>query len=131
MTGDPFLAAGDQRAAQVAQACIHIEFNGLIQAGGEQRTEAFLALGKLRDPRAEAVLIRGLNDDDWQVRMNAAMALGPLGGPQAAAALRRTLDDEVHVVREWSARSLEMVTGQPVLYRNAKNEMVRPYNVYH
>jgi len=103
----------------------------LAHAGGAQRAEALLALGKLRDPRAEAVLIRGLNDDDWQVRMNAAMAIGPLGGPMAAAALRRTLDDEVHVVREWSARSLEMVTGQPVLYRNAKNELVRPYNVYH
>ena len=103
----------------------------LAQATGEQRAEAFLALGKLRDPRAEALLIGGLGDSDWRTRMNAAMALGPLGGPQAAAALRQTLDDEVHVVREWSARSLEMVTGQPVLYRNAKNEMVRPYNVYH
>ena len=103
----------------------------LAHANGAQRVEAFLALGKLRDPRAAAVLIRGLGDSDWRARMNAAMALGPLGGPQAAAALRRTLDDEVHVVREWSARSLEMVTGQPVLYRNAKDEMVRPYNVYH
>jgi len=65
------------------------------------------------------------------VRMNAAMALGPLGGPRAAAGLRHTLADEVHVVREWSARSLEMITGQPVLYRNAKDELVRPYNVYH
>ena len=103
----------------------------LAHANGAQRVEAFLALGKLRDPRAAAVLIRGLGDSDWRARMNAAMALGPLGGPQAAAPLRRTLDDEVHVVREWSARSLEMVTGQPVLYRNAKDEMVRPYNVYH
>jgi HEAT repeat protein len=103
----------------------------LRQTTGTQRAEAFLALGKLRDPRAEAVLIKGLADGDWQARMNAAMALGPLGGPPAATALRRTLNDEVHVVREWSARSLEMVTGQPVLYRNSKGEMVRPYNVYH
>lgn len=103
----------------------------LEQAAGPQRAEAFLALGKLRDPRAEALLIGGLGDHDRQARMNAAMALGPLGGPQAAAALRRTLDDEVHVVREWSARSLEMITGQPVLYRNSKGELVRPYNVYH
>ncbi|MCM2265766.1 MAG: HEAT repeat domain-containing protein, partial [Desulfuromonadales bacterium] len=98
----------------------------LAQSAGAHRAEAFLALGKLRDPRAEAVLIKGLGDDDWQARMNAAMAIGPLGGPAAAAALKRTVDDEVHVVREWSARSLEMVTGQPVLYRNAKGEMVRP-----
>lgn len=103
----------------------------LAQVDGEQRAEAFLALGKLRDPRAEGALLRGLHDADWSARMNAAMAIGPLGGPAAAAALRRSLDDDVHVVREWSARSLEMVTGQPVLYRNARNEMVRPYNVYH
>ena len=103
----------------------------LRHAAGAQRSDAFLALGKLRDPRAEATLIRGLNDSDWQARMNAAMALGPLGGPRAAAALKRTLNDEVHVVREWSARSLEMMTGQPVLYKNSKGEMVRPYNVYH
>ncbi|TLM67242.1 MAG: hypothetical protein FDZ69_04960 [Deltaproteobacteria bacterium] len=103
----------------------------LAQAAGPLRAEAFLALGKLRDQKAEAVLVKGLGDSDWRARMNAAMALGPLGGPQAAAALRRTLDDEVHVVREWSARSLEMVSGQPVLYKNSKGEMVRPYNVYH
>ena len=103
----------------------------LAQSAGEQRAEVFLALGKLRDPRAEAVLIKGLADIDVRARMNAAMALGPLGGPQAAAALKRSLDDEVHVVREWSARSLEMVTGEPVLYKNSKGEMVRPYNVYH
>jgi HEAT repeat protein len=103
----------------------------LEKAAGPQRAEAFLALGKLRDPRVEAVLIKGLADGDWQARMNAAMALGPLGGPRAAVALKLTLDDEVHVVREWSARSLEMVSGQPVLYQNSKGEMVRPYNVYH
>jgi len=103
----------------------------LEKAAGPQRAEAFLALGKLRDPRAEAVLLKGLRDGDWQARMNAAMALGPLGGPRAAVALKLTLDDEVHVVREWSARSLEMVTSQPVLYKNSKGEMVRPYNVYH
>lgn len=103
----------------------------LAHAQGPLRAEAFLALGKLRDPRAESVLIAGLADDDSQARMNAAMALGPLGGPAAVAALKRLLEDEVHVVREWSARSLEMVTGQPVLYRNSKGEYVRPYSVYH
>ncbi len=103
----------------------------LAHVTGTQRAEAFLALGKLRDARAEAALIKGLSDTDWRARMNAAMALGPLGGPAAAAALEESLDDEVHVVREWSARSLEMVSGKPVLYKNSKGEMVRPYNVYH
>ena len=63
--------------------------------------------------------------------MNAAMALGPLGGPAAATALQKTLEDEVHVVREWSARSMEKITGKPVLYRNSHDEYVRPYLVYH
>ncbi len=103
----------------------------LAQADGEQRAEAFLALGKLRDSRAESVLIQGLQDADSLIRMNAAMALGPLGGPPAAAALAATLEDEVHVVREWSARSMEMITGKPVLYRNSQGEYVRPYLVYH
>lgn len=103
----------------------------LTHARGEQRAEAFLALGKLRDARAESALIAGLEDQKSQVRMNAAMALGPLGGPKAAEALALTLEDEVHVVREWSARSLEMITGKPVMYRNSHGEYVRPYQVYH
>ena len=103
----------------------------LDSAKGELRAEAFLALGKLRDNRAESALITGLEDADTLVRMNAAMALGPLGGPESAIALERTLEDEVHVVREWSARSMEMITGKPVMYRNSHDEYVRPYNVYH
>lgn len=103
----------------------------LLQAEGEHRAEAFLALGKLRDPKAESALIAGLADPDSQVRMNAAMALGPLGGPASAEALSKTLEDDVHVVREWSARSLEMITGKQVVYRNSHGEYVRPYQVYH
>ncbi len=103
----------------------------LVQTQGEQRSEAFLALGKLRDARAESALLAGLEDPDSSVRMNAAMALGPLGGPAAAVALQKTLEDDVHVVREWSARSMEKITGKPVLYRNSHDEYVRPYLVYH
>ena len=95
------------------------------------RPEIMLALGKLRDPQATDTLIAGLTDQDWQVRMNAAMALGPLAAKEAQEALKQTLEDEVTVVREWSARSLEMITGQRTLYRNAKGEMVPPDNVYH
>lgn len=103
----------------------------LAKTQGEQRGEAFLALGKLRDVRAESALLTGLQDPESLVRMNAAMALGPLGGPAAAQALEKTLEDEIHVVREWSARSLEMITGKPVLYRNSHDEYVRTYLVYH
>ncbi|PLY04439.1 MAG: hypothetical protein C0624_05720, partial [Desulfuromonas sp.] len=90
-----------------------------------------MALGKLKDPAAEHALVAGLQDTDWRVRMNAAMALGPLGTEIAVPKLRITLEDDERVVREWSARSLEMITGERVLYRNQAGEMVPPYNVYH
>lgn len=103
----------------------------LAQVNGPARQEVFLALGKLKDTRAEAALVAGLADADWRTRMNAAMALGPLGSQGAVASLRRTLEDEVTVVREWSARSLEMITGSHVKYRNEKGERVLPYSIYH
>jgi len=103
----------------------------LSETGGPNRGEVFMALGKLKNKRAEAALISGLHDDEWRNRMNAAMALGPLGGPAAAAALRPVLEDPVMVVREWAARSLEMVSGEHVRYRDAKGELVMPYKIYH
>jgi HEAT repeat protein len=103
----------------------------LQRVDGEIRGEVFLALGKLRDPRAESALITGLADSDWQVRMNAAMALGPIGTPKSIPPLTVTLDDDVMVVREWSARSLSMLTGHEVEYRDATGVLVAPYNVYH
>lgn len=103
----------------------------LQQVNGSARQEIFLALGKLKDPRAEAALVAGLADPDWRTRMNAAMALGPLGGPAGAAALQKSLQDDVMVVREWSARSLEMITGKHARYRNDKGEEVLPYSIYH
>lgn len=112
---------GDRRAAEPL----------LTQISGVNRRDVFLALGKLKDPRAEAALLSGLTDADWQVRMNAAMALGPIGGAAAAQGLTKTLEDDVMVVREWSARSLEMMTGKRFTYRNAKGEQVLPYTIYH
>lgn len=103
----------------------------LKRIAGPVRSEVFLALGKLRDPRAEQALITGLSDPDWQVRMNAAMAIGPVGGPASEAPLRRALEDEILVVREWSARSLSTITGHAVNFRDASGAMVAPYMVYH
>ena len=103
----------------------------LSQVNGVNREEVFLALGKLKDPRAEGALLKGLTDPDWKVRMKAAMALGPVGSAAAVAPLQITLEDDVHVVREWSARSLEVITGQHLKYRNEKGEYVSPYSIYH
>ncbi len=112
---------GDKRALDVL----------LRQVDGPNRKEAFLALGKLRDPSAESALASGLDDPDWQVRMNAAMALGTVGTESSVPRLKRSLEDRVMVVREWSARSLSVISGQTVLYRDADGNMVEPYSVYH
>ncbi len=103
----------------------------LQRVAGPSRQDVLHALGKLKDPRAEAALIDGLADADWQSRMNAAMSLGALGGPAAAAALEKVVEDEVLVVREWAARSLEMISGSHVKYRNEQGEYVLPYSIYH
>lgn len=112
---------GDPRALEVL----------LSRTSGPIRAEVILALGKLKDPRAEAVLLAALRDEESQTRMNAAMALGPLGAKAAVPPLRQALEDEVLVVREWAARSLEMITGEHVTYRNEQGEQVAPYNIYH
>jgi len=103
----------------------------LAQVSGPNRPLVFQALAKLKDRRAEAALIEGLKDADWRSRSFAAMALGPLGSPQSATALEPLLDDPEVVVREWAARSLEMITGKHVRYRDAKGELVLPYSIYH
>jgi HEAT repeat protein len=64
------------------------------------------------------------------VRREAAQALGNLEDPGAAASLTEALDDDVTVVREWAARSLETITGRPVLYLGEDGEMIPPYNLY-
>ena len=98
---------------------------------GPNRIDVYLALGKLRDSRAEAVLIAGLSDPDWQVRMNAAMALGTVGKERSIVSLQQTLEDDVLVVREWSARSLSVISGKTVQFRDANGKLVEPYSVYH
>ncbi|MBE0499848.1 MAG: HEAT repeat domain-containing protein [Desulfuromonadales bacterium] len=137
---DPLIAALDTSSERSTAAIIRAlgdigdkrSLDPLLRhVSGPVRNEAFLALGKLRDSRAEQALIQGLSDTEWQVRMNAAMALGSLGTSLSAAPLRLSLEDEVMVVREWSARSLSTITGHAVNYRDASGEMVAPYTVYH
>ena len=129
-TANPLAAAGairalgdiaDPRAFEVLAA----------QASGKNRAEVILALGKLKEPQSEPLLLAGLIDQDWQVRMYAAMALSSVGSGAAVPALELALQDQVNVVREWAARSLETVTGQRYQYRNEAGEMVAPYNIYH
>lgn len=103
----------------------------LLQAEGPSRPDVFLALGKLKAKGAETVLISGLTDPQWRNRMYAAMALGGAGTTAAVAPLRIALEDEEMVVREWAARSLEVLTGEHVTFRNDQGEQVLPYSIYH
>jgi HEAT repeat protein len=101
------------------------------QVDGEHRVDVMHAFGKLKAPQAEPLLVAALADQDWQVRMHAAMALSTVGTTASVAPLEQTLEDGVKVVREWSARSLEAVTGKRYQYRNEVGELVAPYNIYH
>ncbi len=123
-------AAGAIRAlGDIADPQAFAVLAGLVASSN--RAEVVLALGKLKDLRAEPLLIEALQDQDWLVRMYAAMALGAINAKAAVAPLEVALDDEVNVVREWAARSLETVTGLRYQYRNEAGEMVAPYNIYH
>jgi HEAT repeat protein len=94
------------------------------------RDAAAWALGRIGGEGALVPLLEALADERWQVRREAAQALGSLEDPRAVPDLERSLDDPVAVVREWSARSLETLTGRQVLYRGEDGEMVPPYNLY-
>ena len=129
-TAGPLAAAGAIRAlgdiADPSSFAVLAE-----QARGENRAAVVLALGKLKEPHAEPLLVAALQDQNWQVRMYAAMALGAINAKTAVAPLEVALNDEVNVVREWAARSLETVSGKRYQYRNEAGELVAPYNIYH
>lgn len=127
---DPLAAAGAIRA--LGDMADPRAFDVLAeQVRGENRAEVILALGKIKSPRAEGLVLEALHDPRWQVRMHAAMALGEVGSASVVPSLEGALEDEVNVVREWAARSLEKVTGRPCTYRNEAGEMVAPYTIYH
>ena len=64
------------------------------------------------------------------MRVECAWSLGILQAKPAESALRKTLENPDVNVREWSARALENITGDRVLYRDANGKMILPYNLY-
>jgi HEAT repeat protein len=80
--------------------------------------------------KSYAPLERWLLEGDVGVRVECAWSLGILIAKPAEGALRQTLEHPDPNVREWSARALENITGERVMYRNAGGKMTLPYNLY-
>jgi hypothetical protein len=70
------------------------------------RVQAALLLGKLAQPSALPILLRGLNDSSAAVRAASAAALGIFGDPAALRALAKLSDDPSKAVRRTSAKSV-------------------------
>jgi len=76
------------------------------------RRDAVLALSKIKDPEAIALLIEALKDENSDVRWYAAWALGEIGDPKALEPLIAALKDKDFWVREFAAWALEKITGE-------------------
>ncbi len=88
------------------------------------------ALGKCGTAKSFAPLARWLEEGEVAVQVECAWSLGILTASPAEGALRRTLENPDVNVREWSARALENITGEHVLYRDASGKLIPPYNLY-
>ncbi len=94
------------------------------------KAAAARALSKCGTSRSYAPLERWLADGEVGVKVECAWSLGVLQAKPAEAALRKTLEHPDVDVREWSARALENITGDRILYRDAAGKMILPYNLY-
>ncbi|MFO0926481.1 MAG: HEAT repeat domain-containing protein [Gemmataceae bacterium] len=84
---------------------------GLTDANPRARAEAALRLGRQKDRRAVASLVRVLQDDSYaDVREAAARALGLIGAPQALAALQHAAGaDEDRDVRRTASFAADVI----------------------
>jgi len=114
----------DTRAEEAVLAVLESESDPAVKAAAAR------ALGKCGTARSYGPLEKWLLAGDPAVRVECAWSLGILGARSAEAALRQTLEDPDPNVREWSARALENISGERVLYRDASGKMVLPYNLY-
>jgi len=83
----------------------------LTDESSKVRAGAAEALGFLRAYRAEAALVRCLEDVDRDVRRQAVMALAWCGGRAGVEPLMRSLDDRDWMVRQAAHVSLTNLTG--------------------
>ena len=114
----------DTRAEDVILDVLNNEGNPEIQAAAAR------ALAKCGTVKSFVPLERWLSEGEVGVKVESAWSLGILQASPAEAALRKTLEHPDVDVREWSARALENITGERVLYRDARGKMILPYNLY-
>lgn len=114
----------DTRAEDVIIAVLESEKEPAVQAAAAR------ALAKCGTRKSFAPLERWLEAGEVGVKVECAWSLGILEAKPAEGALRKTLEHEDENVRQWSARALENITGDRILYRNANGKMILPYNLY-
>jgi len=88
------------------------------------RRRAAVALGKIGNPEAVAVLIQALNDEDSWVRRNTANALEKIGSEAAVEALRIALNHEDSFIRMRAALALGNISSEAAVevLRSALND---------
>jgi len=114
----------DTKAEDAILAVLDSEKDPVIQAAAAR------ALSKCGTAKSYVPLERWLLEGDVGVRVECAWSLGILIAKPAEGALRKTLEHPDANVRQWSARALENITGERVMYRDANGKMVLPYNLY-
>jgi HEAT repeat protein len=114
----------DTRAEDAILAVLDSERDPVIQAAAAR------ALAKCGTEKSYGPLQRWLAEGDVGVKVECAWSLGILQAKPAEPALRKTLEHPDVNVREWSARALENITGDRILYRDANGKMILPYNLY-
>lgn len=85
------------------------------------------ALGLLKDPRAQKVLVRMLRHAHWEVRFQAAKALGELQDARAYGALLQTLKDPSLLVREQAIFALSRLGNRKAIPHLEKLKLQHPY----
>lgn len=114
----------DTKAEDAILSVLETEKDPVIQAAAAR------ALSKCGTVKSYAPLEKWLLAGEVGVRVECAWSLGILIAKPAEGALRQTLEHPDPNVREWSARALENITGERVLYVDAKGKRILPYNLY-
>jgi HEAT repeat protein len=114
----------DTRAEDAILSVLDSEKDPVVQAAAAR------ALAKCGTEKSYGPLQRWLEEGETGVKVESAWSLGILQAKPAEPALRKTLENPDVNVREWSARALENITGDRILYRDANGKMILPYNLY-